>query len=848
MGAATRAGNGWLHFWNQHLRPGWERCSRCLQEVTRYLIYLRIQCGIVAVVVLTFQAQQVKDVLLALSLDRQWGQFGAAAFFGGVLGALLWYSARRLTDLRYIRLDRRPGARRGAVLVRARFMPPGLVWWIPRLLGIVPLLALAAGFRFGVGDVGASHAMAALLLLGALALLLLLFLRTRLPAPLSPPAGGAAAPLAHLLADLTVGSGQSEGIFSPIAELVMLCLAWLNLAMITVPIARAAYGPFGGGVLHLYGLLLAGALLIGLWRLGDDNRRSDSQRNRSYWFTFFALLLSSALVPLLLNLVLGDAVLIPRALGSIAILYYALSILVVFGSTLHAFGIQTKIPLLTLVLAGALVLSVYRVNDNHAVRLLAVSPGAAASGTATSLPDLRTRFGQWIREPRRWRAVEGRSSGNPYPVYVVTAQGGGVYAAYHTAKALGVLTSAVPGFHSHTFAISGVSGGSVGATLYAQALDPEGDNRHIVERIDQAFDHDHLSPVLAAMLFGDFTQRFYPPPVPAWDRALGLELSFENSGTTLLDALSPPLPPISLADAFYAGQSARAAAGRQAPLLVLNTTEVDSGRRFLLSPFRFRSDAYFHEPAATAARGPQDLRYSTAAVMSARFPLISPYSFFDGTPEQREHRFVDGGYYDNSGAVTAGEIQTALRGIIEADPELRGRVAVFPIALINRSALSLRGADDAGSLQPSRTGPVKPKPLLGFSALDALFATREARLQKTMNDYGISCGADSSASDRSLCITLVQNFRLPDSDRERQIPLGWTLSCQSRAFLSSQMEPYATAERPTGVPASADIACLRRGNRGAELRKGEVPGRRVDDFPSFATIVRVVREQIQGPV
>jgi hypothetical protein len=349
------------------------------------------------------------------------------------------------------------------------------------------------------------------------------------------------------------------------------------------------------------------------------------------------------------------------------------------------------------------------------------------------------------------------------------------------------------------------------------------------------------------MLFGDFPQRFYPAPVPAWDRALGLELSFEQSGSTRLTADGPPLPPIPLADAFYAGQAPRDDDARQAPLLVLNTTEVDSGRRFLLSPFRFRSDAFFHEPAATAARGPQDLRSSTAAVMSARFPLISPYSFFDGTPQQRERRFVDGGSYDNSGAVTAGEIQTALRGIIEADPELRGRLAVFPIALINRSALSLRSGDDGGALSPAQAGTVKPRPLLGFSALDALFATREARLQKTMTDYGISCGADAAPDDRSLCITLVQNFRLPDSDRERQIPLGWTLSCQSRAFLSSQVEPYDVTDRPPGVPASADIACLRRGQRRAELRKGEVPGRRIDPYPSFASIVRIIREQIQGP-
>ncbi len=169
--------------------------------------------------------------------------------------------------------------------------------------------------------------------------------------------------------------------------------------------------------------------------------------------------------------------------------------------------------MLSQVLAGALLLTVFRVNDNHSVRLLAGAPGQEQPA-ATALPDLPSRFDQWIREPRRWQELERHGSGLAHPE--------------------------VPGFHAHTFAISGVSGGSVGASLYAPALDPGGDNRSIVARIDQAFDHDHLSPVLAAMLFGDRTQRFYPLPVPAWDRALGLELSFEDSGVTRLPGASRP--------------------------------------------------------------------------------------------------------------------------------------------------------------------------------------------------------------------------------------------------------------------------------------------------------------------
>lgn len=43
---------------------------------------------------------------------------------------------------------------------------------------------------------------------------------------------------------------------------------------------------------------------------------------------------------------------------------------------------------------------------------------------------------------------------------------------------------------------------------------------------------------------------------------------------------------------------------------------------------------------------PLDIRFSMAAGLSARFPVVSPYGFF---PERRSRRLIDGVLYDNSG-------------------------------------------------------------------------------------------------------------------------------------------------------------------------------------------------------
>lgn len=168
-------------------------------------------------------------------------------------------------------------------------------------------------------------------------------------------------------------------------------------------------------------------------------------------------------------------------------------------------------------LVAALALNSFRINDNHAVRLLP-QPAAESEqrpSVRPALPDLADTMERWLNEDKRRTAIHQASEENPWPIHVVSAQGGGVFATYHGAKALAEITKEAPAFPRHLFAISGVSGGSLGASRCVNALDPQGDNRAIVQRVDRAFDADHLSPVLAAMLTGDATQRVYPWPLAA---------------------------------------------------------------------------------------------------------------------------------------------------------------------------------------------------------------------------------------------------------------------------------------------------------------------------------------------
>jgi hypothetical protein len=60
--------------------------------------------------------------------------------------------------------------------------------------------------------------------------------------------------------------------------------------------------------------------------------------------------------------------------------------------------------------------------------------------------------------------------------------------------------------------------------------------------------------------------------------------------------------------------------------------------------------------------GKCDIRLSTAATMSARFPIISPHGNIRNKSNQIVDRVVDGGYFENFGATTAFELASELSG------------------------------------------------------------------------------------------------------------------------------------------------------------------------------------------
>jgi hypothetical protein len=278
---------------------------------------------------------------------------------------------------------------------------------------------------------------------------------------------------------------------------------------------------------------------------------------------------------------------------------------------------------------------------------------------------------------KSWLAVRHKVGTAPYDVYIVLAEGGGIRAAYQTAITLAYLEDLQSGFHEHVFAISGVSGGSVGAAVFSALChlddmrkwpkDETGKPKSWKNLVDDVFSRDLLAAPVGALMgrevfqcwlpFGWLGQRGVNWGL-ALDRSIALETSLESAffGSTGHNVLAEP---------FYFDPN------KNRPLLLMNATRTVTGQRAVISPVLLKSDKGAEYPFAmyplTENAAPR-LQLSTAAVISARFPLISPtarLSLGHGEPIS----LVDGGYLDNTGALTAKAVLDEMKGLLDTDPE-----------------------------------------------------------------------------------------------------------------------------------------------------------------------------------
>ena len=472
--------------------------------------------------------------------------------------------------------------------------------------------------------------------------------------------------------------------------------------------------------------------------------------------------------------------------------------------------IDHRFPFFPVIFAAALIIAWLDLNDNHHIRVLPTSSEKADPLPRRSLADV---FPEWL-EQRRSKSAAGEE----FPVFVVTAQGGGLYAAHNTATFLARMQDLCPAFRNHLFAISSVSGGSVGATVFATALhasDLETEHNEgkaaaptqqqcttigqflagasRVSKLDQAgiietkvqltLSTDYLSPLVAASLFPDFTQSFVPIPIPHFDRARALEFTLENA-----------------ADGMYVGAQgskdnllrmdyqAHWKPDNWLPALLLNSTDAGSGKRVVMSPFDFNaanlkdSDlcilANLTRPEPNSGERVQSFALSfplsAAAFVSARFPWVMPAATVtinnDCITQHPKARLVDGGFIDNSG------VETALTLVDEIEAVRRSKnLPKFRVYLI-----SLAGGDFPDH------GPFSFDELM--EPIRALLGGRTSRAYTALNRAASRDAVRESLAPAKPGERVFRSYIRTDlKNHFYNLPLGWALSEKTRdiVFLNS---------------------------------------------------------------
>jgi hypothetical protein len=486
-----------------------------------------------------------------------------------------------------------------------------------------------------------------------------------------------------------------------------------------------------------------------------------------------------------------------------------------FLTTMALLSNRHQFPFIGTFMVASVIIALF-VGDGHNVRIETLSESQKATlkpvAFADALKDWKSASGWNAKGCEQLAAGDPGLHACPRPI-IVAGEGGGSRAAFLLASVLGALEddsldkqknpTARP-FHQQLFAISSVSGSSVGAAFFLSALklQPGVPIRKLKEALyrqrlwypniatakaggpaarnfltdfvtykdalQAALSNDFISPTLTAWLARDVPMLSRLPFL--MDRAGVLETAWEDAFDNVYGAsrqTSPLSAPL---------QSMSPSTDRWTPLIFMNGTSTGTGRRVIITPVKITepigagngvlfADAYdMHEllcapyldpaaktyPASSLAgeiaraipslfspvvtcEGKKpisiDIRLSTAASVSSRSPFITPHADIRDRKAQLTDSIVDGGFFDNSGIVTAIDIARGAKALDK-------RLMPFILQVSNEPAWFEASKDCAAE----ETYPARPQiptqadfqPLGALTDLLTVNATRISRGYETI--------------------------------------------------------------------------------------------------------------------
>jgi hypothetical protein len=396
---------------------------------------------------------------------------------------------------------------------------------------------------------------------------------------------------------------------------------------------------------------------------GEDERRENreiSAFTAGLVVIAFVFACATWMDPVAVGGFFGSMVVAYFALGAILALVNALEF-VVLSATRHGWFGDGARPRVVGTYALAFVIGLGVLNawlhPFHRVRTCGDGdcpmPASAAGFTVATRPDERPTVASaanvWYEQAKAAYKGDG-----PVPMIIVATAGGGIRAAYWTTTVLERLEKdfeAEGGVRPYLFAISGVSGGSVGATAFDAALTQRDESpckagESSCPLAMTFLTADFLAPALASLVFVDTPSNFLPD-FGQGDRGTALEKTFERASAGLLTRPFLSLFP-------YKKDPKMEGRAPWRPILLLNATHEETGKRIITGHVLIERNVFIDSLDALHVLD-EDVRASTAAHNSARFTYISPA----GDLGHKHGSVIDGGYFENYGALSALELARA---------------------------------------------------------------------------------------------------------------------------------------------------------------------------------------------
>ena len=453
-------------------------------------------------------------------------------------------------------------------------------------------------------------------------------------------------------------------------------------------------------------------------------------------------------------------------------------------------------PVLTLAITLPLIASVifafadWDDPDLHAARAAAGNGSAKSSDPADFRTVVNARLNALAKDP----CVATAGGKSFIPAIVVVAEGGGIRAAYWTTRALQKLQSTSECLADSILLSSGVSGGSVG--LAATAVSERRANAET--DLAKLAGPTTVGTGVAGLLVGDLMATNTGVHFPSYWKG---ETEWRDRAALIEHAWIDSVPgldkPVTLEASDRIG------------IPVLNSTDARSKCKLLVADqvaggADLTCAANAMSPAVTLPMQVDcfaGMDWATSAMLSARFPIITPAARFDerdgcGTEDLQ---LIDGGYAEGSGLGTAADLApTIADAVSEWNAAANRDYPIVPVLVFlkNSAGYDLRHDLDAVAAEPL-------VPVVGFAASSKQTA-QEAWIQRIAAAFG-TVGAASDDAGKALkglrgelpALTVVV---APSTEPAVVPPLGWALSSYSIGSLERALETKSGAPQREGIP------------------------------------------------